>query len=126
MGAAMTTATIEKQNTRLEPGASLTDDHNQLQVELCFDAPDEVKPKIKNPREIRLLLALLDGDKHREQLDRLIGASNSPDIVFRLRQKGFSIPCTMRPGIDRDGQPCRFGVYSLTVADRDLALRAAR
>lgn len=84
------------------------------QAEFCFDAPPPVKhlPTVSSPREIRLLRTLLEGTRSRETLDRAIGASNSPDIVFRLRNKGFGIRCERREVIDRDGHVCRSGWYS--------------
>ncbi|WP_322997198.1 hypothetical protein [Castellaniella sp.] len=54
----------------------------------------------------------------REDLDRVAGASNGPDIVAALRRKGLDIPCVLREGIDRDGRPCKTGEYSLTESDR--------
>ncbi|MBC9070950.1 hypothetical protein IAI53_03145 [Thauera sp. CAU 1555] len=76
-----------------------------------------------NPRELRLLGHLLDREgAFREELDRAVGASNSPDIVFRLRQRGFDIPCDRVTRTDRDGRPCKVGWYRLTAE----AKRAAR
>lgn len=77
-------------------------------------------PVIKSPREIRLLSALQISQKSREELDRIVGASNTPDLVLRLRRKGFAIPCEKVPGIDRDGLPCHYGRYSLTEKDVTL------
>ncbi len=77
---------------------------------------------IRSPRVLRLLSALLTGKKSRETLDRAVGASNTPDIVFRLRGKGFVIPCGMVLAIDRDGLPCRYGEYWLTPEDQILAV----
>lgn len=94
-----------------------------------FSAKDTQQVKrvlIDNPREIRLLETLLAGEASREALDRKVGASNSPDIIFRLRQRGFDLPCEMVKATDRDGFPCRFGVYSLSAADRIRASREAR
>lgn len=48
---------------------------------------------IKNPRQLRAIAALADGAKSREALDKIIGASNSPDVVSKLRDKGWDIPC---------------------------------
>lgn len=76
---------------------------------------------ISSPRALRLLEALLGGPTSRESLDRLIGASNTPDVVMRLRQRGFEIPCRLRDGFDRDGRACKYGIYSLTAADADRA-----
>lgn len=77
-----------------------------------------------NQREERLLIALLEKPHLREHLDRRAGASNSPDIVFRLRNRGLTIPCERVVLKDRDGNECRSGLYSLTDPDRQ-AIRAA-
>lgn len=73
---------------------------------------------VRSPRQKRLLLALLDGPKNRETLDRLAGCANTPDVVFQLRARGLEIPCRTVPSRDRDGHPCHFGEYSLTASDR--------
>lgn len=75
-------------------------------------------------REERLLIALLEKPHLREHLDRRAGASNSPDIVFRLRNRGLTIPCERVLLKDRDGNDCRSGLYSLTDQDR-RAVRSA-
>lgn len=76
------------------------------------------------PRCRRLLEALLTGPKSREELDRIVGASNGPEQVARARRLyGLTIPCEMHGGLDRDGLSVKFGVYSLSPADR---LNAAR
>ena len=72
-----------------------------------------------SPRNVRVLRALMAVHKlAREDLDRVAGASNGPDIVAALRRKGLDIPCVLREGIDRDGRPCKTGEYSLTESDR--------
>ena len=75
-----------------------------------------------NPRRLRALNALLSGDVPREQLDRVAGASNSPETVRQLRAlglpKGSCLPCEMRRSVDRDGRDVRHGVYSLTAEGR--------
>lgn len=72
-----------------------------------------------NPREARALRALLQGAQRREQLDRITGSSNSPDVVMRLRAAlDIEIPCFHIISIDRDGRRCRPGVYSLSDTDR--------
>lgn len=81
------------------------------------------QPLVGNPRERRLLARLLSGPCDREPLDRVIGASNSPDIVSRLRARGFALPCERIKGTDRDGCQVRWGRYSLTDADRELCSR---
>ena len=104
----MTTHTTpESENAGGQPGEFIDDAS-------AFSAP---LPALSSPRELRLLSALLGGPVSREALDRGIGASNSPDVVFRLRKRGFDLPCEFRKGIDRDGRPCNFGVYRLTASD---------
>lgn len=81
--------------------------------------------RIENPRERRTLEVLRKfGETSRHDLDGLIGAENSPDVVFRLRSKGFDIPCERRKFTDRDGQQVRIGIYSLTPTDRQKAVAA--
>lgn len=70
-----------------------------------------------NPRERRLLAALLRGPLKREQADRVAGASNAPEWISRLRKKGLGIPCTISVSRDRDGRPCRPGTYSFVGDD---------
>lgn len=91
----------------------------------CFGTP---KPDhISNLRERRFLQALLHRvSVSRHDLDAIIGAENSPDIAFRLRQRGYSLPCVRRKLLDRDGNQCRSGFYSLTDKDRALAIEALR
>lgn len=63
------------------------------------------------PRQRRLLVALREGPVHREEADRICRASNSPDVVFRLRQKGFKIATERLTVINADGgisHPGRF------------------
>lgn len=86
---------------------------------------DDVKTNVQTParrltpRRARLLAALLDGRKTREQLDRAAGTSNSPDVVMILRRDfGLVIDCEHVKATDRDGEPCRPGVYSLRESDR--------
>lgn len=71
-----------------------------------------------NPRQQRVITALMLRARRREELDRIAGASNSPELVADLRRRGLSIPCHRTPGIDSDGLPIRFGVYELTADDR--------
>lgn len=102
-----THATPENEQAWREPG-SLNDDAKP------FSAP--ARP-LSSPRAHRLLLSLMGGPVSREALDRLIGASNSPDVVFRLRQRGFDIPCERIQATDRDGRACMYGRYRLTPDD---------
>lgn len=72
-----------------------------------------------SPRQLRAIDALMTriNGVSREELDRICGASNSPEVVRSLRGKGLDVPCLMVDGLDRDGKPCRFGVYWLTAED---------
>lgn len=49
---------------------------------------------VTNPRQWRAPCALLFGPASRKQLDRITAASNSPNVIRRLRCKGFEIPCS--------------------------------
>lgn len=83
-----------------------------------------MKPQALTPRHRRILLALLVGERTREEIDRAAGASNGPDEVQRIRQKfALSIPCQRQKSRDRDGHPVQVGIYRLTDADRTTARR---
>ena len=70
------------------------------------------------PRERRILQALARGPLHREEVDRVSGASNGPYIIGQLRAKGWMIVCEMVPHTDRDGRAGKHGVYHLDTTDR--------
>jgi hypothetical protein len=76
-----------------------------------------------NPRHLRALGALMRGPLTRNMLDEVSGAANSPDMVQELRRRGLAIPCKRVDALDRDGRPCKPGVYHLTVSDRRLITR---
>jgi len=71
-----------------------------------------------NARHLRAIAALLARPRRREDLDSIAGCSNSPELVAELRRRGLDVPCERIRFIDRDGYPCRPGVYSFTTADR--------
>lgn len=52
----------------------------------------------------------------REEVDRVAGASNGPDVVFRLRGKlgDDAIDTQIVETVDSDGKPSRPGRYRLT------------
>lgn len=83
---------------------------------------------VENPRERRLLAALLQrGETSRHDLDGIIGAENSPDVVMRMRRKfGLDIDMQKRKFADRDGQTVRIGFYSLSPSDRPKAIAALK
>lgn len=76
-----------------------------------------------NPRHQRALALLLRRPAKREELDRIAGCSNFPDLVAELRRRGLEIPCQRVPAIDRDGQEVKAGVYRLSDADRRKVAR---
>jgi hypothetical protein len=71
-----------------------------------------------NPRHLRAIQGLLTRPTPRQTLDQIAGCSNGPELVAELRRRGLEIPCDRIDAIDRDGRPCRPGVYHLTDADR--------
>ena len=71
-----------------------------------------------NPRDLRVIHSLFVRPRKREEVDRIAGCSNAPDLIAGLRRSGLSIPCQRTPGIDKDGCPIRFGGYYFTDDDR--------
>lgn len=71
-----------------------------------------------NPRHLRVIHAGLIRSRKREEIDRIAGASNGPELIAELRRRGLRIPCHRVPGIDRDGHPIKFGVYEFDNDDR--------
>jgi len=85
------------------------------------DGPNSIANRFKgtdNPRYLRALQALRVRPVPREQLDRVAGCSNGPELIAQLRRDGLEIPCTRTRKKDRDMFDCWPGVYSLTQADR--------
>lgn len=76
-----------------------------------------------NPRHLRAIVVLLRRPLAREDLDSVAGCANGPALVAALRDKGLTLPCDRIEFTDRDGRPCRPGVYSLTASDRRLLLQ---
>ena len=71
-----------------------------------------------NPRHLRVIQALTVRPTPREEIDRVAGCSNGPDLVAELRRRGLDLPCTRTKTLDRDLFPTWPGVYHLTQADR--------
>ncbi|WP_333985488.1 hypothetical protein [Burkholderia orbicola] len=71
-----------------------------------------------NPRHLRVLNAALHRPMSREDVDRVAGASNGPDLIFDLRDKGLDFPCHRVPCFDRDGLEVKRGIYALSALDR--------
>ncbi len=72
----------------------------------------------ENPRQLRILAALMRGDVPRERADRVSGSSNGPEVIRALRKRGLPagtcLLCREQAGIDIDGCCVKTGVYSLT------------
>ena len=71
-----------------------------------------------NPRHLRVIPALLARPRRREDVDDIAGCSNGPDLIAALRDLGLEVPCERIKFLDRDGNPCRPGIYSFTEKDR--------
>lgn len=89
--------------------------------------PQNTHPNItpilpKNPRKIRALAALARGDVMRNDLDNIVGATNSPQVISELRGTGWIINCERVPMIDRDGRHTMPGMYSLAYSQRQRAI----
>ncbi len=83
-----------------------------------------------NPRYLRAIFALLRSPQPRNAIDAITGSANGPDLISAIRKLGIEIPCVKINAVDRDGKPCKPGVYHLTDSDRRkvnrwLAQRAA-
>ncbi|MCY1286330.1 hypothetical protein D9M68_297930 [compost metagenome] len=70
-----------------------------------------------NPRHLRVICALMVRSRRREEIDRIAGASNGPDLIAELRRRGLETPCQRVPAVDRDGSIVRPGVYSFAPDD---------
>jgi hypothetical protein len=81
-------------------------------------ALEQRKFSTDNPRHCRALALLLQRPAKREEIDSRAGCSNGPELVAELRRRGLCVPCERVPALDRDGRPCRPGVYHLTDSDR--------
>ena len=80
--------------------------------------PEQAKFSTDYPRHLRAIAALLRRPMPRESLDKEAGCSNSPELVAELRRRGLDVPCERIKFIDRDGHPCRPGVYRVTESDQ--------
>ena len=74
-------------------------------------------------RQRRALQALLGRPHRREELDAAAGVSNSPQVVMKIRKLGIEIKCEHVKALDRDGEPCFPGVYSLSDDGRENAIK---
>lgn len=80
----------------------------------------------ENPRQLRVIHALLQRPRRREDVDSIAGCSNGPELIAAIRRLGLGdehLPCERVHFIDRDGRLCRPGVYSLTGKGRRMIYR---
>ncbi len=73
-----------------------------------------------NPRHLRVIPALMARPRLREEIDKIAGCSNGPELVAELRRRGLELPCERITFVDLDGCDCSPGIYSLTPKDRRL------
>lgn len=83
------------------------------------------------PRQQRVIAALwrAKGWISREEIDRIAGASNGPQVIKEVRERfaGLDgIDMERVAVIDRDGKACRPGRYKLNHQGRDRIAQAAR
>ncbi len=73
------------------------------------------------PRDLRLIRAIWSGWVKREMVDHLVGCSNAPDQVMRLRRKigEDAIETRELRGLDRDGRATKYGEYRMTQAGQE-------
>ena len=69
--------------------------------------------RINSERQYRLILAILETARGTNELIRIIGANNVPDVVMRLRRKGWKIHTKFVTVEDRDGKKVEAGTYKL-------------
>lgn len=74
----------------------------------------------ENPRHLRAIMAFLVRPRPREELDRIAGCSNGPELVAELRRRGLEVKCPRTPCIDRDGFEVKRGIYHFTDHDKRL------
>lgn len=79
-----------------------------------------------NPRHLRVIHAALRRPLPRKQVDSEAGCSNGPELIAELRRRGLEFPCVRIEAIDRDGKPCKPGIYNLTNKDRRIIYRWLR
>lgn len=109
-----------------ERGATPTSGELVKGAEQKHHTQDSTAPTGLSPRRHRLLAALVSGPVPREAADRIAGASNSPQYIAALKQYGLAIVCERVPSTDRDGLPCRPGVYHLLAESLPLAHKLLR
>lgn len=97
----------------------------------ALDSLDSKQSFRFTPRQTRVLVALADagGWVSREEVDRIAGASNGPQIILELRRKVAGhdgIEMQRADATDRDGKACKPGRYRLTSQGRERVQQALR
>ena len=80
-----------------------------------FNIP--TSPRNLTARQERVVKALVTRRDWiwREEIDKIAGASNGPEIIRQLRHHhGIEIDMVKVEKIDRDGRPCKPGKYKIT------------
>lgn len=77
-------------------------------------------------REYRLLKQLLKKPTLRRDLDRIVGTTNVPDLIMRVREAGLYIHCKSVLMRDRDGKFTRPGIYWLDQLHVKVAREAVK
>jgi hypothetical protein len=76
------------------------------------------------PRQFRVCKALAQRRKlWREEIDSIAGASNGPEIMSQLKKKALEWTCERIKKIDRDGNQCEPGLYSIDDAGLETLAR---
>lgn len=93
-----------------------------IQAELSAQSQEQYNssftfPGTKNPRQLRVIDALLLRARSRTEIDQIAGASNGPQVIAHLRRLGLTIPCELIQAIDRDGLSVSYGLYKFTAED---------
>lgn len=70
-------------------------------------------------RQWRALAALVEHPRSREELDRITGASNGPEVIAQLRRRGIGVKCELVAHTDRDGKKGRHGVYWIPESEKE-------
>jgi len=72
------------------------------------------KPLLINSwKQYRLVLAILEQPRATNSLIKIIGANNVPNVVKRLRAKGWQITTLEHQVENRDGETVTAGAYQL-------------
>lgn len=79
-------------------------------------------PIIRTSRQRRAIEALVKyGKVSSRDLGKLAGVLNPPELMAALRRNGWHWTCELTEALDRDGQICRPGVYSLLPESFEVA-----